>query len=303
MGLALVEAARQAGIRITLLDALYLTADVAGAPLAGVQRRFGDGDLDGWLRRTSALPGALAGDPHARVGAAAHSVRAVPAAVLGEFAAGTADRPVHVHLSEQPAENEACLARYGRTPTALLAGHGLLGPRTTVVHATHLTGADVDLLGRHGARVCLCPTTERDLADGLGPAGPLAAAGSPLCVGTDGHAEIDAFVEARGVELHERLRTGRRGHFTPAALLRAATVAGHAAAGWADAGELAPGARADLVCVRLDGPRTAGTDPAAIVFAATAADVTDVLVDGRPVVRDGRHLSVDVGAALAGAIP
>ena len=299
MGHALIEAARRAGIRITLLDALYLTADVDGAPLAGVQVRFGDGDLDGWLTRT----GSLAGAGHARIGAAAHSVRAVPAYLLGEFEARTKDRPVHVHLSEQRAENAACLARHGRTPAQLLADHGLLGPRTTAVHGTHLTAANVTLLGRAGTAVCLCPTTERDLADGLGPAAAMAAAGSPLCLGTDSHAVVDILEEARAVEMHERLRTGRRGHFDPAALVRAATAAGHAACGWDDAGTLAVGARADLVCVRLDSPRTAGVDPAAVVFAATAADVTDVVVDGRTVVRGGRHTTVDVGAALRGAIP
>ena len=299
MGHALIEAARRAGIRITLLDALYLTANVDGAPLTGVQVRFGDGDLDRWLARTGELTDAA----HARIGAAVHSVRAVPAVLLPEFEARTKDRPVHVHLSEQRAENAACLARHGRTPAQLLADHGLLGPRTTAVHGTHLTAANLALLGRSGTAVCLCPTTERDLADGLGPAAAMAAAGSPLCLGTDSHAMIDLLEEARAVELHERLRTGRRGHFDPAELIRAATVAGHVACGWEDAGTLAVGARADLVCVRLDSPRTAGVDPAAVVFAATAADVTDVLVDGRTVVHGGRHTAIDVGAALRGGIP
>jgi formiminoglutamate deiminase len=299
MGDALVEAARLAGIRITLLDTLYLTASVDGAPPAGAQRRFADRDLDAWLARTSALAGAA----HARLGAAVHSVRAVPAGVLGEFAAQTRDRPVHVHLSEQRAENEACAARHGCTPARLLERHGVLGPRTTAVHATHLTGADVALLGRHGTAACLCPTTERDLADGIGPARALADAGSPLCLGTDSHAVVDILEEARAVEMHERLRTERRGHFAPAALVRAATSAGHAACGWDDAGALAVGARADLVCVRLDSPRTAGVDPAAVVFAATAADVTDVLVDGRSVVRGGRHATIDVADALRVGIP
>jgi len=298
MGRALVEAARRAGIRITLLDALYLTATVDGAPLAGVQRRFGDTGVDAWRERTAALPHAA----HLRHGAAVHSVRAVPAAALADVAAAAKDRPLHVHLSEQRAENDACLAAHGRTPARLLDEHGLLGPRTTAVHATHLTGDDIALLGRGGVAVCLCPTTERDLADGIGPGRALADAGCALCLGSDSHAVIDLFEEARAVEAHERLRTGRRGHFTPAELVRAATDAGHAALGWEDAGTLAAGARADLVCVRLDSPRTAGTDPAAAVFAATAADVTDVVVDGRPVVRGGRHAAVDVGAALTAAI-
>jgi formiminoglutamate deiminase len=295
MGEALVEAAARAGIRITLLDTLYLAASVDGAPLSGPQRRFGDRDVDAWADRVATLKP----PEHARVGAAVHSVRAVPAEALADVKRHAADRPLHVHLSEQPAENEACLARHGRTPTRLLDAYGLLGPRTTAVHATHLTPDDIALLGRTGTAICLCPTTERDLADGIGPGGALAAAGSPLCVGSDSHAVVDLFEEARGVELHERLATLRRGHFSAAELVRAATVAGHVACGWSDAGAIAPGARADLVAVRLDSPRTAGVEPAAVIFAATAADVTDVVVDGRPVVRDGRHLTVCLPGVLA----
>ncbi|WP_326555227.1 formimidoylglutamate deiminase [Micromonospora sp. NBC_01813] len=298
---ALAQAAADAGIRITLLDTCYLTAGVDGAPLAGVQRRFGDADAAAWAQRAQAWTPT---GHHVRVGAAIHSVRAVPASELPVVADWAAQRaaPLHVHLSEQPAENAACLARHGRTPTALLADAGALGPATTAVHATHLTDADVALLGDAGAGVCLCPTTERDLADGIGPAGPLSAAGVPLSLGSDSHAVIDLFEEARAVEMHERLRTGRRGHYSPAELLAMATEAGHAALGWADAGRIAVGARADLVTVALDSVRTAGVDPAGLVFAATAADVTDVVVDGRPVVADGRHLHVDVPAELTAAI-
>ncbi|HYN96537.1 MAG TPA: formimidoylglutamate deiminase, partial [Pilimelia sp.] len=278
MGAALIEAADRAGVRLTLLDTLYLTASVDGGPLEGVQRRFGDRDLEAWAVRTADL----AGSDRTRIGAAVHSVRAVPAGVLAEFAAHTKDRPVHLHLSEQPAENAACRARHGMSPTALLDTHGVLRPGTTAVHATHAAPADIGLLGRSGTGVCLCPTTERDLADGLGPARALADAGSPLSLGTDSHAVVDLFEEARALEMHERLRTGRRGHFTAGELVRAASATGHAACGFPDAGAIAVGARADLVAVRLDSPRTAGVDPATAVFAATAADVPDVVVDGRP---------------------
>jgi formiminoglutamate deiminase len=286
-GHRLIAAAAEAGIRITLLDTLVLTSTVDGQPLTGPQLRFGDADLDSWSQRVADITPS----PHARVGAAAHSVRAVPATALGAFAERTGDGPVHVHVSEQPAENEQCLAVHGLTPTALLNRYGLTGPHLTAVHATHVTTADRRLLGSTGTGVCLCPTTERDLADGLGPAQALAGAGAPLCLGSDSHAVVDLLEEARAVELHERLRTGRRGVFPTAALLTAATAAGHAALGWPDAGVIAPGARADLVTVRLDSVRTAGSaDPAAAaVFAASAADVTDVMVDGVVVVRDGAH--------------
>jgi formiminoglutamate deiminase len=295
MGHALIEAARQAGIRITLLDTLYLASGVDGAPLEGVQRRFGDGGPDEWAARVDAI----AAPPHARIGAALHSVRAVPAAHLGA-AAGRG--PLHVHLSEQRAENEQCLAAYGCTPTELLHRHGVLGPGSTAVHATHLTDADVTTLGATRTAACLCPTTERDLADGIGPARALADAGSPLCLGSDGHAVADLFEEARAVELDERLATERRGHFTPAELVDAATAAGHRALGWHDAGAIAVGNRADLVAVSLDGVRTAGVDRAQVVFAATAADVTHVVVDGRHVVADGRHENLDVPAQLRAAL-
>jgi formiminoglutamate deiminase len=289
MGDALTAAAAEAGVRITLLDTLYLTSGVDGAALQGVQRRFGDRDFDAWASRVEALrPG-----EHARIGAAVHSVRAVAARDLGAMAGRG---PLHVHLSEQRAENEQCLAVYGCTPTELLHRHGLLGPDTTAVHATHLTDDDTKTLGGTGTGVCLCPTTERDLADGIGPGRALADAGSPLCLGSDSHAVIDLFEEARAVEMDERLATERRGHFTAAELVRAAT--GHAALGWPDAGSIAVGHRADLVAVALDSVRTAGTDPEQAIYAATAADVTHVMVDGRLVVKDGQHLGFDVAAAL-----
>jgi len=297
MGHALIAAARDAGVRITLLDALYLTSTVDGQPLAGTQRRFGDGSVGEWARRV----GELRPEAHARLGYAAHSVRAVPAPVLAVLEPG--EHPFHVHLSEQRAENEACQKAYGCSPAEFLDRSGLLGPRTTVVHATHLSDADVARLGGTGTGVCLCPTTERDLADGIGPARALAGAGAPLCLGSDSHAVVDLFEEARAVELDERLRTERRGHFSAAALLDAATAAGHTALGWRDAGRIAPGCRADLVTVDLDSVRTAGTEPlAGAVFAATAADVTHVVVDGRPVVVEGRHRDLDVAKELREAI-
>jgi len=176
-----------------------------------------------------------------------------------------------------------------------------------MVHATHLTPSDVELLGGCRACACFCPTTEADLADGIGPARALASAGSPLSVGSDSHAVVDLFAEARGIELTQRLATGQRGQFSAAELARAATAAGHACLGWPEAGEIAPGALADLVTVALDTPRLAGATAAtaleSVVFAATAADVRNVVAGGRDVVRDGRHLLVeDVPAALSAAV-
>ncbi|OZM77687.1 formimidoylglutamate deiminase [Pseudonocardia sp. MH-G8] len=299
MGAALVQAAADAGIRLTLLDTCYLAGglDVTGhTPLDDVQARFGDRDAAAWAARVDGF----GEHAHARVGAAVHSVRAVPADQLADVTAAAAGRPLHVHLSEQPRENAACQAFYGRTPTALLAEHGVLGPATTAVHATHLSEADIALLGGSGTNVCACPSTEADLADGIGPFRALRAAGSPLAVGTDQHAVVDLLAEARLVECHERLASGERGRLPAAALVDALTA--HHCLGWPDAGRIAPGQRADLVAIALGSPRTAGVAPEQVVMAASAEDVRTVVVDGRVVVRDRQHVLGDVGALLAAAI-
>jgi formiminoglutamate deiminase len=299
MAEALRAAAAEAGIRLTLLDTCYLVGGLTGdgyVPLRDVQLRFGDSDVHAWEERVAELRE----DDSTRVGVAVHSVRAVPESDLAEVARVAAGRPLHVHLSEQPAENEACLQYLGRTPTAVLDDAGVLGPSTTAVHATHLTGDDVRRLGESGARACICPTTERDLADGIGPARRLADAGVPLSLGTDQHALIDMFGEARGLEMDERLQSLERGRFTPQQLLAAATA--HASIGWPDAGTLAAGSRADLVAVRLDTTRTAGCDPAQVLMAASASDVDTVIADGRVIVSRGRHHLGDVGDLLTEAI-
>jgi cytosine/adenosine deaminase-related metal-dependent hydrolase len=169
-----------------------------------------------------------------------------------------------------------------------------LGRRTTAVHATHLTETDIKTLGSSQTSACFCPTTERDLADGIGPARRLADAGSPLTVGSDQQAVIDPFEELRGVELHERLATGERGRFTPGELIMIGSEAGYRSLGWADGGRIADGALADFVVVRSDSVHTIGSDPDQIAYAATAADIDQVMVAGRVIVRDGRH---QLGAA------
>ncbi len=302
MGEALLAAADEAGLRITLLDTLYLAAGVGRAP-EGVQRRFSDGDVEAWLGRVAGLPA----PERARVGLALHSVRAVPRdqlLVAAELAAATDDgsRPLHAHVSEQRAENEQCLAAYGVTPTRLLAETGHLGPRSTAVHATHLTDDDIALLGEAGAFAGFCPTTERDLGDGVGPSVALRDAGARLTLGSDSHAVIDPFEEMRAVELNERLVSEERGHWAARELLDAAGELGHASLGWPDAGRIATGARADLVSVDTGTPRTAGTgaDEHTAVFAASAADVTHVVADGRVVHR--REDRADIARELDQAI-
>ncbi|WP_028657042.1 formimidoylglutamate deiminase [Nocardioides sp. J54] len=281
LGHALVAAAETTGIRLTLVDTCYLAGGI-GEPLAGPQRRFADRDADAWAERVAAIR-------HDDVGGAIHSVRAVPREAMPTLVAATEGKPLHAHVSEQTAENEACLAAYGLTPVELLAEAGALGPRTTAVHATHLTQADISLLAETGTGVSLCPTTERDLGDGIGPARALADAGVPITIGSDSQAVVDPFEELRAWEMDERLASTSRGRFVAADLLART------------AGRIAVGEPGDLVTLDLTTPRTAGTgaDEHTAVFAATAADVTHVVASGR-VVFDGDHARI--GRALAAAV-
>ncbi len=299
MAEALRQAARDAGVRVTLLDACYLagglTAEGHTRPDA-VQQRFSDGSAARWAARV----GDLEADEGFRVGAAIHSVRAVPRLELADVAAAFPGLPLHAHLSEQIAENEAALRFYGLSPTELLAGADALGERSTVVHAT--VAPQMSLLGSTGTSVCICPTTERDLADGIGPARLMAHHGSPICLGSDQNAVVDLLEEARALEMHERLFTLERGAFSPSELVAALTHQGHRALGWPEAGRLAVGAPADLVAVDLASVRTAGSAAAQVVYAATAADVRTVVNAGRVVVREGQHVLGDVARLLREAI-
>ncbi len=265
---ALCDAAAEAGIRLTLLDTCYLSSGF-GRPPEGPQRRFSDGTVDRWLDRVSRWT------PPAGVeaGAAIHSVRAVDPeqmAVVAEWALG---RPLHVHVSEQPAENRDCVAHYGRTPTELLADSGILGPTVTVVHVTHAAPTDIRLLAAEGTVASICPTTERWLADGIGPTAAMEDAGIELGIGSDSQAVIDPFEEMRLLELHQRLATGTTGSHDVASLLRAGTAGS----------SLEVGDRFDVVVVGRETPRTAGVPDEGVIFAATAADIIAVVVEGRRV--------------------
>ena len=297
MGHRLIRAARRAGIRIALLDAGYLTAGLAGQALLPVQKRFSDGTVGEWLKRFGELEDTYRDQDDVRIGLAPHSVRAVPEPALREVAKRAAGgTPVHIHVSEQPAENRECLEHTGLTPVGLLERAGMLGPSLTAVHATHLTDTDIALLGSSRTGVCYCSTTERDLADGLGPAHALFQAGSPLSVGSDSHAVVDLFEEARGIELHHRLATGRRGGFSAFQLLSTATSNGAVALGFPGSG-LTQGAPADFIVVSAATPRMAGVEgpggAAMTLFSATAADVTEVFVAGKQVVAAGNHPAYD----------
>ena len=301
MGDALIRAAEEAGVRLTLLDACYLHGGIEPDP---VQRRFFDPDAEAWAARVESLKAG----PRVRIGAAIHSMRAVQpelAAVVARWAAARS-APLHAHVSEQPAENEACQEVYGATPTALLHFDGALSERFTAVHATHVTEEDIQLLADARAHCCLCPTTERDLADGIGPAARLRAAGCSLALGSDSNAIIEPLEETRALELDERLASGERGTFTGAELLRAATAVGYDSLGWSSGGAIREGKLADLVALDTGSVRLAGTPPDrlvdGVVFAGAAADVRDVIVGGEFVVRDRVHLKLDVPNELAESI-
>lgn len=262
MAEAVVEAARAVGLRICLLQTRYASSGFGDALLEPVQRRFTDAHLDGWQRRTIDLAARHAGDPDVVVGAAIHSVRAVPAEEFAQIAATLPAAPLHVHLSEQPAENADCLAATGRTPTRLLDDAGVWDARTTAVHATHLTSEDTAILARAHATACFCPTTEAELADGIGPSVALREAGVRITLGSDSQTVVDPFAEARALAMHERLASGRRDGWDAAALWAAATADGHASLGFPEL---------EATVELRDSVRTAGADDP--LWAASAADV------------------------------
>ncbi|MEO6998591.1 MAG: formimidoylglutamate deiminase [Terracoccus sp.] len=302
MSLALRHAADEAGMRLTLLDTCYLEGGLNGSghvPLHPGQRRFSDGSVDAWAERMSAQ---RAETDKVRLGAAIHSVRAVRREDLPRVVEASAGLPLHVHLSEQHGENLACQMFYGRTPTELLDEAGALANRLTAVHATHLTDSDIERLGSSGTGACFCPTTERDLADGIGPARALFDAGTPLSLGSDQHVIIDPFEELRGLEMHERLVTNERDRFAANDLLMAASFNGYRALGWPDGGHLSKGALADFITVRTDTVNTAGSLPEQIIYSGVASDVSTVVVAGEVVVMGGQHRIGDVGRLLGHSI-
>jgi formimidoylglutamate deiminase len=266
-----VEAARQAGLRIALLRVAYHRAG-ATQPMHAAQRRFLDPSVDDVLRDVDQLRARWADDPDVVVGIAPHSVRAVPPSwlrPLSEYAARNG-MPMHMHVAEQQREVDECLAESGRRPVELLADRGVLSNRFVAVHATNVLPHEAALLGRAGAFACVCATTERDLGDGLPDVSALRAAGVRLCTGVDSHVATDPIEDLRALETHERLRTRTRvtfdpGDRTPAEQLWCeGSLEGAAACGFGDAG--------GQVVIRRDHPALALVDDEflldAIVFGA-----------------------------------
>ena len=310
MALAVVRAAREVGLRLCLLYGAYARAGWRRAPSIA-QQRFIVASPDRYLAGYRQLRDTLAATTPAGMawaGYAPHSVRTVPPdylrALLPAMQADTA--PVHMHLCEQPEENEACLAEHDTTPIGLLEREGILPPHLTAVHAIHVANHEIGILAQAGARVCACPTTERNLGDGIAPADSFFARGVPVALGTDTNAQTDLLEDARELEIHLRLKHARRNVLAPppdgaaeqdpgalaARLLACATRHGSASLG-APAGALEPGRPADFFTVDLDDAAIAGAEapelPAALVFAAGRSSIRDTYVAGRRIVAEGRH--------------
>ncbi|HET6582032.1 MAG TPA: formimidoylglutamate deiminase [Nannocystaceae bacterium] len=286
LGWQIVRAAEDTGIRLVLLDVFYARAG-AGRPALPEQRRFCDRDADSYLARVDALR-----SRGVTVGIAPHSVRAVGRDDLRTLVdyARKHDLPLQMHVSEQPRENDECLAEHGCTPMELVAEiGGLARPRSfTAVHAVHTSDRDRDLLADQS--VCACPTTEADLGDGILGAGPLAARGCNLALGSDSNAVIDLVQEARLLEMGERLRTGTRLCLRTAerdvanVLVDIAANGGALALGRSELGRLTVGRQFDAAIVGLGHPFFAGIDPEraadAMFTSGTAQPVEHVVIGG-----------------------
>lgn len=253
---AAAEAADEAGIAFVCLYACYLRG---GIP------RFRQQSVAAYLRELEALRDA--GIP---VGVAPHSVRACPAEALRELGryAAAHELPLHVHADEQPREIEECLAEHGLRPIELLAREGCLGPRSTVVHATHADGGELDLLRDSGSRICVCPTTEANLGDGFLPVARVCHREIGMCIGSDSNVRIDPLEELRELESIARRQTGKRGVMSVEALLGFGSDEGAAALGL----DAWPDAVADL-----DHPQLRGVDDAAVYEALVFSCTGDVL--------------------------
>ncbi|MEO6925842.1 MAG: formimidoylglutamate deiminase [Rhodanobacter sp.] len=298
MSLALIEAAREAGIGLTLLPVLYMSGGFDGRALGERQRRFGH-DVDGYLRLLEALRKHADDDLH--VGIALHSLRAVPEHALRDVLASplAAGCPIHIHIAEQIGEVQDCLATRGARPVEWLFEHADVDSRWCLVHATHLTEAETSQIAGSGAVVGLCPTTEANLGDGVFPLTDYLDVGGTFGIGSDSHISISPVEELRWLEYGQRLQTRHRnvaarrpGDSVGETLWRAALRGGAQASG-VPIGELREGARADLIVLDDASPLLAARDERSILdsflFAGNTPLVRDVMTGGRWQVRDFHH--------------
>jgi formimidoylglutamate deiminase len=296
LALEVLRAARDTGLRIALLRTAYVRSGWNKPAEAG-QARFITPSVEDFIADTDALRTALAGAEDADrawVGVAPHSLRAVPLHYLRDVGAYARAQqlPLHMHVSEQPADVEACLSEYGMRPVELLRQHDLLNSRFTAVHAIHVTGEEISALARAGSMVCACPTTERNLGDGTVAADQFLRAGIQVSLGSDSNVQIYLMEDARELEYHLRMLKLERAILTTKDLFACATAAGAASVG-SPGGLLEIGRSADFFTVALDDPSIAGADAdsllGTIVFSAERSAVRDVAVGGKFVIREGRH--------------
>ena len=305
MSKALVAAARETGIRLTLLPVLYMAGGFDRRPLSERQRRFGH-DLDAFLRLVESLR-ALE-DEALRVGVAFHSLRAVPPEAMdAALAALPPDIPLHIHIAEQIGEVQDCLAVRNARPVEWLLDHAPVDARWTLVHATHLTGPETAAVAASGATVAVCPTTEANLGDGLFPLREYLDAGGAWGIGSDSHVSVSPVEELRWLEYGQRLQTRHRNIAVRAdngsvgeTLLHGTLASGAAATGQA-VGLLAPGQAADWIVLDAQAPVFAGARPADVadrwLFAGNRPLVREVCVAGEAVVSGGRHRDREAIAA------
>jgi len=289
-----IRAARDVGIRIALLRVAYARAGYQTEPNPQ-QIRFIEDSPDIYLKNLEQLLDV--NDDMAWIGVAPHSVRAVPLDYLKTIVAFANERalPVHMHVAEQLAEVSASIAEYGRSPVALLETEGLLSKRFTAVHAIHVTPKAIAALARSGAFVCACPTTERNLGDGVVPADAYFDGGVRIALGSDSQIQIDLLEDARELEYHLRLQKMERNLLAPMLaerLFDCATINGAASIGF-DGGRIKPGAPADFFTVDLNDLSIAGSAPddllTNIVFSLARTAVRDVVVAGKRIVENGKH--------------
>jgi formimidoylglutamate deiminase len=289
-----IRAARDVGVRIALLRVAYARAGYQTEPNPQ-QIRFIEDSPDLYLKNLEQLLDI--NDDMAWIGVAPHSVRAAPLEYLKTIVAFANEHelPVHMHVAEQPAEVSACIAEYGRSPVALLETEGLLSKRFTAVHAIHVTPKAIAALARNGAFVCACPTTERNLGDGVVPVDAYFDAGVRVSLGTDSQIQIDLLEDAREIEYHLRLQKMTRNVLAPMLaerLFDCATINGAASIGF-EGGRIAPGAPADFFTVDLNDLSIAGASVddllTNIVFSLARTAVRDVVVGGKRIVEDGNH--------------
>lgn len=312
----ILTAAQDAGIGLTLLPVLYRHSGFGGAAPTPGQRRFVLG-VEQYAALLATLRQRLGQVPHARLGIAPHSLRAVTQEELRDAVAAIdaldPTAPIHLHIAEQEAEVSACQAFTGARPVEWLLHHGPceIGPRWCLVHATQTEPAELAAIARSGAVVGLCPSTEANLGDGIFGAPHLLAQGGRFGIGSDSNVCVDPFEELRLLELAQRLVSKRRnvlareaaadGDCSVGSLLFAAALRGGAQASGQPTSELAPGRRADLVVLDAEAPGLLGREGEALVDAAVFGPgrrtVRDVLCAGRWRVREGRH--VDASAIRA----